>query len=312
MEYIIGMDGGGTKTHTVIANQQGKILFECTGSASNFLVRGTSQVSETLLSLIEECKNKLNIGYEDIKVVLIGTTGAGRRPDAERLESAFNEYTSNKNISLKRFRVESDARIALEGAFSGRPGSILIAGTGSIMFGKDAKGFIHRVGGFGRFLGDEGSGYAIGRKGLVAVSKDFDGRGRHSIITELLSEKFNIDSQEKLITEIYKNNFDMASAAPLVIAAAEKGDGPALTIIDEETDELVLHISAMLKKLMQKDMDLAFIGGIITNENIYSKELKRKIMQRLTGVNVKQPDHSPAMGAVLMAADLIKSGEMKK
>ncbi|MEO8398565.1 MAG: BadF/BadG/BcrA/BcrD ATPase family protein, partial [Ignavibacteriaceae bacterium] len=209
MKYLIGIDGGGTKTHCVITNHDGKILFECYGAASNFLIRGTEKVSETILNLIDECKNNLKINYSDIESILIGTTGAGRRSDAERLEEAFIRFSKSQGITFNNFRVESDARIALEGAFSGKPGSILIAGTGSIMFGKDSKGGVHRVGGFGRFIGDEGSGFSIGKKGLTAISKNFDGRGEQTLLTDLINEKFKIDSPGKLIIEIHKNNLDI-------------------------------------------------------------------------------------------------------
>lgn len=307
MKYIIGMDGGGTKTHCLITDSNSKILFECTGAASNFLVKGTEVVSQTLLNLINECKDNLKIDYSDIDAVLIGTTGAGRPPDAEKLEKDFSAYAKAKGARLSLFKVESDARIALEGAFSGKPGSILIAGTGSIMFGKDGAGKIHRVGGFGRYLGDEGSGLAIGRKGLVAVSKHFDGRGSDTLITKILNDKFGIGSQEKLISEIYKNNFDMASVAPIVLEAADGGDKAALKIINEETGELIEHISAMRRKLNQPRMNLSFIGGIISSKNIYSALLRKKIADDLPEINLQEPDYPPAMGAVLMAKRLITS-----
>jgi N-acetylglucosamine kinase-like BadF-type ATPase len=305
MNYLIGMDGGGTKTTCITTDLEGKILHECTGGPSNFLILGTETVSATLLNLIEECINKLEIGYEDIAAMVIGTTGAGRRTDAEKLEHDFINYASVNAMGFRKFRVESDARIALEGAFSGKPGSILIAGTGSIMFGKDSSDQIIRVGGFGRMLGDEGSGYVLGKKGLVAVSKDFDGRGEKTLITVLLYERYNIDSPEKLITEIYKNNFDIAATAPLVIEAAEKGDKSALEIIEEETDELVLHVSTMYKKLNEKVLDLALIGGLITHKNIYSDKFLNKISEQVKNVNIKEPDYSPAMGAILMAKKLV-------
>lgn len=307
MSYIIGIDGGGTKTHCILTSLDGTALNECYGGPSNFLIHGIEFVSANLDDLLASCTKKLNISLKDIEIVLLGTTGGGRRSDAERLESGFKDYLVQKNIQLKSFRVESDARIALEGAFSGKPGSILIAGTGSIMFGKDAKGNIHRVGGFGRYLGDEGSGYALGRKGLVAASKEFDGRGKATLISKLLREKYSIDSSESLITEVYKNNFDIASAAPLVIQAAERNDELAYKIIDDETDELVLHISTMRKKLNEKIMLAAFIGSIITNKNVYSDLLRKKIAEKLPNVVVKDAENSPAMGAVLMAKKIIEA-----
>lgn len=306
MSYIIGIDGGGTKTHCLLASLDGEIIHECYGGPSNFLVQGIEPVSAMLLNLINSCIIKLKISLKEIEVVLLGTTGAGRRSDAERLEQGFLEYLKKQNLKLNRFRVESDARIALEGAFTGKPGSILIAGTGSIMFGKDTQGSIHRVGGFGRYLGDEGSGYMLGRKGLVAVSKEFDGRGNPTIISKLLKEKFNISSSDILITEVYKNNFDIAKIAPLVIQAAEMNDELALKIIEDETNELLLHISTMHKKLNQKILYVAFVGGIITNKNIYSHTLRKKVDEKLLNVVVKDAENTPAMGAVLMAKQILE------
>ncbi|MGQ9799978.1 MAG: N-acetylglucosamine kinase, partial [Ignavibacterium sp.] len=156
MKYLIGIDGGGTKSKCVITDFEFIPKFETSGGPTNFLMLGTDKVAETILGLIHQCVINLNIKYEDIAAIVLGTTGGGRKTDAEDLEKAITHLAAHKRILLNKFQVESDARIALEGAFSGKPGSILIAGTGSIMFGKDSKGVIHRVGGFGRFIGDEG------------------------------------------------------------------------------------------------------------------------------------------------------------
>lgn len=304
MKYLIGMDGGGTKTKCVITDFQLNPLYETTGGPSNFLMQGTDKVSETILGLIIKCVNNLQIQFSDIAAIVLGTTGGGRRSDAEDLEKAITHLAAHKNIPLNIFRVESDARIALEGAFSGKPGSILIAGTGSIMFGKDRKGNIHRVGGFGRFIGDEGSGFRLGQKGLSVVAKEIDGRGNSTLITLLLKEKFNIESPENLITEIYRNNFDIASVAPLVIESAEKGDKLAQQIIEAEADELILHIDSMKKKLNEKKMFISFIGSLITTDNYYSFRFREKIVQRFNDVVIKEPENPPEIGAVLMAMQL--------
>jgi len=301
MSFLIGIDGGGTKTHAVLTNLEGEKLFECFAGPSNFLILGTTKVSSTILELIDTCKNYLHLGYEDFAAVLLGTTGAGRRPDAELLETDFQSFLKQKKIPPINFRVESDARVALEGAFSGKPGSILIAGTGSIMFGKDREGTIHRVGGFGRFIGDEGSGYSIGKKALTAIAKSFDGRGEHTLLQKLINDKSGISSSEKLITEIYKNNFDIASVAPLVLEAAEMGDSTAITIIESETDELILHIKAMKEKIKEEILDVAFIGGILSSKNSYSDLFTKKITQQISGCQVKVPDSPPEYGAILMA-----------
>lgn len=309
MSYLIGIDGGGTKTHAVLTNLNGEKLFECFGGPSNFLILGTGKVSETILELLDSCNNYLNISYNDISFVLLGTTGAGRRSDAELLENDFQSYLTSKNISIKNFRVESDARIALEGAFSGNPGSILIAGTGSIMFGKDRDGNIHRVGGFGRYIGDEGSGYSIGKKALTAVAKNFDGRGEKTILSELLAKKCGIASSEKLITEVYKNNFDVASVTPLVLQAAETKDETAVQIIQSETDELILHLKAMEEKINEDVLSVAFIGGILSSKNVYSDLFTTKINTQIPNCRIKLPDYPPEYGAILMAQTQLKNSK---
>ena len=306
MKYLIGIDGGGTKSKCVITDFNLKPLFETAGGPSNFLILGTEKVAETILGLIIQCVNNLNINYDDIAATVLGTTGGGRKSDAEDLEKAITHLAAHKRIFLNKFRVESDARIALEGAFSGKPGSILIAGTGSIMFGKDSKGIIHRVGGFGRFIGDEGSGYKLGQKGLNCVAKEFDGRGNKTLISELLKDKFKIESPENLITEIYKNNFDIASVAPLVIDAAQKGDKVAQMIIETEADELVLHIESMRKKLKEKKMYVALIGSLITTENFYSFRFREKVVQKFDDVIIKDAENPPEIGAAILAKQLAK------
>lgn len=306
MKYLIGIDGGGTKSKCVITDFNLKPLFKTTGGPSNFLILGTEKVAETILGLIIQCVKNLNINYDDIAAIVLGTTGGGRKSDAEDLEKAITHLAAHKRILLNKFQVESDARIALEGAFSGKPGSILIAGTGSIMFGKDSKGFIHRVGGFGRFIGDEGSGFRLGQKGLNSIAKEFDGRGNKTLISELFKDKFKIESPENLITEIYRNNFDIASVAPLVIEAAEKGDKIAQYIIETEADELVLHIDSMRKKLKEKKMYVALIGSLITTENFYSFKLREKVVQKFDDVVIKDAENPPEIGAALLAKQLAR------
>lgn len=306
MKYLIGMDGGGTKTKCVLTDIELNPVYETIGGPSNFLVIGTETVSVTILDLINKCVESKNISLNDVEAIVLGTTGGGRRSDAEILESQLINDAKQKNISINKFKVESDARIALEGAFSGKAGSILIAGTGSIMFGKDEKGEIHRVGGFGRYIGDEGSGYRIGRKGLNAVARYLDGRAKLTEIADLLEQEFSISTSEQLITEVYRNNFNIASVAPLVFDAAESGDKIAQRILEDEADELLLHIFAMKSKLNVELLKVSLIGSILTTPNYFSYLFNEKVVRNFKDVKIMEAEHSPEFGAALMAKQLTK------
>jgi N-acetylglucosamine kinase-like BadF-type ATPase len=304
MKYLIGIDGGGTKTDCAIADLSGKIIHQIAGKPSNFLIIGVEEAVENIFALIEENLFALEGDFADVKQIVIGVAGAGRDEDAKLLEKSFKDYSEEQGVHFKGVKVVSDAHIALEGAFPDSAGCILIAGTGSILFGKDEKGSIHRVGGFGRLIGDEGSGYSIGRKALNAVSKSSDGRGEETLISQMLNDKMNSDFSISIINKAYKEKLDVASIAKIVIEAAEEGDSIAENILDEEADELVLHIKSLLIKIQSDNLNVAFSGSLIDNNNFYSDLLKQKIKSALPKVKVVKPASSPVSGAILFAKRL--------
>jgi len=307
MNYIIGFDCGATKSECAAADTDGNILYSLTGEPANFLVIGASNASENILSLIKKCKEKLILDYTDIKSIVIGAAGAGREEDAEKLRSSLLNLASKNKITLKSLNVISDAQIALEGAFPNKSGSILIAGTGSIIYGKDEEGKIYRSGGFGRIIGDEGSGYSIGRKALQNVAKFYDGSGEISDIINLITDKYEINSPEELINKVYKENLDIASVAELVLDSASKGDKIAVTILEEESDELVHQIKVMMKKMNVDKMNISFAGSLVINKNVYSDMLIDKIKFSLPGITVVKAEYSPVQGAIRIAREMLNA-----
>ena len=301
MQFYIGIDGGGTKTHLFCLDDQNNKIGESFGGNSNFLMNGVEAVSETLFNLINDFISTNKLNYNDLVATVLGTTGAGRVADAKRLEEAVTEKFLSNNINLKKFSIVSDARIALETAFPGVSGAILIAGTGSIMFGKNQSGDIYRVGGLGRFLGDEGSGFKLGQRGLTATGRAIDGRGEDTLIRTLVEEKFGFREPNDLITAVYTNNFDIASVAPLVVEAAGQGDAIALKILDEESEGLIDHVRAMMIKFGDEPLKLSFVGSVLVKSNKFSEMFKAKLAERLPQVELKQTDLPPVMGAVWLA-----------
>ena len=204
--------------------------------------------------------------------------------------------------------IESDARVALEGALAGEPGAVLIAGTGSVIFGKDKTGIIHRAGGFGRVIGDEGSGYSIGVKTLKHVSNMLDGRNQKDELLERFSTIFHVSDENDLISLVHNPGFDVASIAMFTIKNADEGSETAKNILDRESDELVKHITVVKDKLGLKPLKLVLIGSLIENQNYYSQLLTKKV-KALKDIELTERKYSPEMGAVIMAQNILASNQ---
>ena len=121
----------------------------------------------------------------------------------------------------------------------------------------------------------KGAGNTLGRRGLNQVAKEFDGRGDKTLLTELLKRDFGITDSSQLITEVYRNNFDTASFAPKVIEAAQNGDKIANQILEEESNELLLHVKSIFNMIGEETLKLCLVGGTIATENFYSAMFKK-------------------------------------
>ncbi len=298
--YFIGFDGGATKTSGAIINSKGEILTETTGGPSNFQIIGIREASKNIIDVAKESLAETTLEFADIRGVFLGLTGAGRKGDQDRMRKGFEEYLRNNSLPVPWIGVESDALAALEGAFPGKAGMILISGTGSILLAKNNRGAVLRAGGWGRFIGDEGSGYAIGKAGLSAYVKEYDGRGKKTRISELFNQRLNVESPQSLVLKVYHENFDIASVARLVLDAANEGDEVALSIVQEAANELLLHVRTAVSAA-GTEIPIAFMGSIISHENALVTKLTNLISREFPAMNICRPEQSAAVGAALLA-----------
>lgn len=299
MKIFVGIDGGGTKTKCVCADDKLKIISQVEAGATNPHTVGFDQSAERLFNLIRHARLRAKV--KTVDSVVIGIAGGGRVEHSEKLIKKINNLAGSTKVLWKKLNLLSDAEIAIEGAFSGRPGFILISGTGSIIIGKDKSGEIIRAGGFGKIIGDEGSGYSIGKKGLNAVAREFDGRGKKTLLTDILKKNFGISNQHILIKNVYSGEFDIAAIAESVIIAAEKNDLVCIRILQTEINELLSHIRTIIKRTDEKKINLCLGGGLLSSRNYYSAQLKRRINETFEDIVIRKADYSPEMGAVLLA-----------
>jgi N-acetylglucosamine kinase-like BadF-type ATPase len=308
--YVIGIEGGGTKTTAVLCALDGIILSEAQGGPSNFHIVGIEKTASTLLDLIQTCCHSVGCSISQIGAVVAGLAGAGRVLDQQLIMDRLLEAARIRSLNLEKVSIESDARIALEGAFSGKPGVVVISGTGSIVFGKDEHDKVYRAGGWGRLIGDEGSGYAIGREAFRAVAKLLDGYGEKTKLVKLFDVKFGFGTQDAIIDAIYGEKYDFAYVVPAVMEAASKGDPVAKKILIRACSDLVEVINTVLIKMNKgrkgvPKRPLAFVGSLLMNDNFYSRKIRLAIKREVPLVSIRNAEVSPVVGAALMAIRLL-------
>ncbi len=291
----VGLDAGGSKTRAM-ARAEGWPDLELLGPAANLQVAGIEGVVATLTELVRRAAGQ-RPGARLVSAVA-GVSGAGRPDECAALESTWRERVQ-RAWPHAQIRAVNDAVIALEGAFGGGSGIMVIVGTGSIAYARDGDEGLQRAGGWGRLLGDEGGGYALGLAGLKAVAAAFDG-GTPTALTRQLNEAFGLGDRDALISAVYKESFRPPAFASHVVAAAEQGDGPAQRIVQEQAAALAEQIKRLAGRCASITPQIAFVGGL-TNLPSYVQALEEATRSVLPDWRFQRPLHDPAEGALQLA-----------
>jgi N-acetylglucosamine kinase-like BadF-type ATPase len=305
--YVIGVDGGGTKTHALIVGLDGTVVAESNAGPTNLQKIGISKASQVLFDAIHDCCQKAECSPEALQNIVLGVSGAGRAADKNELVDNLLALGIRKKFPLKHIVVETDARVALEAAFAGGPGIIVISGTGSIALYRTEDGRFLRAGGWGSILGDEGSGFTIGRDALNAVMRQHDGRSEKTLLTKKALQHYGETNADGLMTKIYHDHVDIASFVPQVFEAHTERDRVAHGILVKNSTELVELVRVLVMQVRpKKKLPVALMGGILESENPYSKMVKDKIIHALPQVVVQKPKFPAAFGAAIIGLHAFK------
>lgn len=300
-QYVVGVDGGGTKTDVVLLDRSGNVVGKERGGGSNYQVAGGKRLKEEILGCFSKLLTTTNVAANKIGHVFLGLAGAGRESDQKEILALFNDTEYAGKIS-----VDSDAIVALAGAFGTAPGIIIISGTGSICFGKNSEGKVVRSGGWGYLLGDEGSGYFIGREAIIAALKDFDGRGEKTLLRSDLERHFKLDTIDQIIPSVYQNKIDratIADVAPIVFEQANRGDVIAEEIIRQAGRELGTLAKAVAQRLnfANEELKVALIGSIFKQKDMLLNEISKELYEISWNIEISEPMFDPDCGAALLA-----------
>jgi len=299
---ILGIDGGGVKTVCAVARaDDGEIVGRGAGGPSNYLKEGLFTARASLAEAVTEALVQAKATAEQISVVCAGLAGTGRLDDRLRIKRLFVDLLPNARLVL-----ETDAFIALVGATEYRPGLVVISGAGSIAQGINEKGEAARAGGWGHILGDEGSGYDIARRGLVAALHAQDGRGPETLIREKLLEHFYLASVDELISYLHQEGGTprhIAEMYPLILEAAEEGDAVAQTLLESAAAALCEAAVAVVRRLSMEDkiFPVCLMGGVFRSSPKMQASFQRQFARKVSGAHVQEPLHPPEIGALLIA-----------
>lgn len=303
--HVLGIDAGGTKTVCLLADARGLIVAEARGAGANLHVAGELGVEKVLHELMVEA-----IGDRDITpaAICLGIAGVDRDDEAQTVRAIMGRIGPRSRVV-----VANDALIALVAGARDAPGIVIIAGTGSIAYGRNQNGEAARAGGWGHMIGDEGSGYWIGREALAAVMRAADGRGPATALSADVLAYFGVADVSRLPRIVYDHDQPRTSVAalgPLVQQAAARGDAVASRVLERAADELVLAATSVATRLaMRGDAFTIYLaGGVFPVVPWLAEELPRRLVEVAPRCQVQLLDEEPAVGAVWLALAEARGG----
>ncbi|ALF52042.1 ATPase [Nostoc piscinale CENA21] len=314
MNYVLGIDGGGSKTLCILMDAECQVLGRGAAGASNYQSIGVAAAIQSIHSAIQTAASEALKFTNTIQIsaICLGLAGVGRSGDIEIVKSMVQELQNSQflpitwDVQPANIVVCHDALIALVGGVGHDVGIVVAAGTGSIVFGRNHQGETKRVGGWGYILGDEGSAYKIAVAGMQAALKSYDGREISTSLVPNFQQHLGLQNIAELIEVIYRRGWgvkEIASLAPIVDLAAASGDELANNIINNAVKELVTSTSTVINAMFIPNsvVEIVTTGSVWRGKSQIHEKFTTAIVNHFPQVKVMFPRYEPAYGAGLLA-----------
>jgi glucosamine kinase len=291
--FFLGIDGGGTQTRCILGDDT-SVLARGTGSGCNVLRVGEACAQESLAGAIHEACVAANVSPRQITRTCAGISGAADDGIASLVQRLLIEIVGGA------IEVLGDMEVALESAFGGGPGVIVIAGTGSIAYGRNSCGEKGRAGGWGRLVSDEGSGHWIAVKALSAGLRGRDRQNRSDLLKELM-RALDISSAEDLVIRINEDPVrDYASLFPIVLARADAGDKQGIEVLESAGRELASLAETLIQRLFGtgEEVAIATHGGVFSSSGQVKRSFEQELRKLWRSASFVDREINPAMGAL--------------
>ena len=305
MPYYLGIDGGGTKTRCVLADETTVLAKSMTGG-SNIVRLGEKQAREALHTAVRQVCGTANVSPDHIRAICIGAAGAARPEIAAQIRSILAELIPD--TAPTRIAVVGDTEIALEAAFGAGPGVIAIAGTGSIVYGRDAAGHTARAGGWGFAVSDEGSGHWIGRRAISAILSAHD-EGVETALTAMVLRAWKLNTLDELVQQANSTPPpDFPRLFPIVLRAVDEADSIARNLLADAGARLAELAAIVIRRLAPHPphaalalLPVAMTGSVFRQSPDVRQVFYNALQTSFPGLDVRQDLVVPVEGALARA-----------
>lgn len=306
---FLGIDGGGTKTEFALCDDKGRIYSNVIKESASYWQFSTEKLLTVIKDGVDSVLKESQASYNDIVAVGFGMAGLGENPQKDE---------ESINICKRYFKdipmgIRNDVEVCFIASLAFQPGINVVAGTGAMAFGEDEKGNDSRCGGWGHEIGDEGSGYWLGKKTMELFTKQSDGRLPKTYLFDLVKEKMNIQSDFDVMDifqkEYYNSRTNTASLQNILYDAAALEDGYAIKAYQDAAEELAMLPIAIRNKLSFKDtVKVSYSGGVFRAGHFILDPFKNRLEEM--GFKVCDPLLTPVQGAILLAASQINKQQV--
>ncbi len=301
MSILIGIDVGASHTEAALSDESLDPCLRVTGPGAALTADSLAASAQAVCELVRRLLQRYGCSLPD--AVVVGAAGAGT-PEIRTAFAALLVAELGGELALD---ITTDGMLALHDAFGYGPGIVICAGSGSIAYARDPAGCIWRVGGLGWRYGDQGSGYALGRAALDAVSQAANGTGPSTVLTGSVDLTTGLECAAALTQSgSLPDRAAVAAIARTVCDAAQAGDTVARALVKAAATELARHIAALVDRFPEQHQpaSLALSGGLLSSDSPVRDELLVVVRERITAVSCAVEEVDPARGAVALAAEL--------
>ncbi|MDA8409878.1 MAG: hypothetical protein M0001_05735 [Treponema sp.] len=304
MKCVFGIDGGGTSSRLRVESVEGVEMYYAEGGSTNPNSNDRTAVEATFADLFSRAQTEAGIGIGDFVAGFAGSAGVDRKDDVVSFAAIIRKATGYAGP----LGIGNDAEPALAGALDDTEGLLLIAGTGSIAFGRARDGSTVRAGGLGHLLGDEGSAWRIAFDAICRSLRSAEGRDLHTELLGAAIQHFGLASSDAFIPFVY-GSLDkkrIARFARVVGEYRNRGDLLAIDLFDKAAGELALLAASVHDRIAARleKKRLAFRGGLIESDESLRRDTESRIRARISGIEIVPSVADAARGACILARAL--------